>query len=298
MNKILVPTDFGPEAEKAYEVARVVAEKQKAKIVLFHILPTKLKLLTAISNGLVGVTQNTDLEEEIELANEKLDKIVKSRVFGYINVETEILKGENDIVDDVLEFFKKDNHDLVIMGTAGEDKKGESNAEIIARRSTIPVITVHKNQGEDFQIDHVVLPTDLKTLNRKFISNVNTLRTAFNSKLTVLFINSPKNFKETDYINREWSLFKSRYDVGDADFVTYNAFDIESGINKFSTKNKAKMIFIPTHGRTGIDRLFTTSYVEDIINHSDIPVYSYNLNNDLENLPDGKASGWSSGFTG
>lgn len=298
MNKILVPTDFGPEAEKAYEVARVIAEKQKADIVLFHILPTKLKLLTALSNGLVGTSSKTDLKDEVKQANEKLEKIVSSRAFGYIKVETKILHGENDIVDDVLAFFKEEEHDLVIMGTAGEDKKGESNAEIIARRSSIPVITVHKNVGEDFKIDHIVLPTDLKTLNRKFIANINTIKDSFKAKLTVLFINTPKNFKETDYINREWSLFKSRYDVGDAQFVAYNAFDIESGISKFSYKNKAKMIFIPTHGRTGIDRLFTTSYVEDIINHSEIPVYSYNLNNDIANLPDGTATGWSGGFTG
>lgn len=298
MNKILVPTDFGPEAEKAYDVARVIAEKQKADIVLFHILPTKLKLLTALSNGLVGSNVQSDLKEEIKEANEKLKKIVASRVFGYVKVETEILKGESDIIDDVLEFFKKDDHDLVVMGTAGEDKKGESNAEIIARKSTIPVITAHKNVGEDYAIDHIVLPTDLKTLNRKFIANINQLKESFKAKLTVLFINSPKNFKETDYINREWSLFKSRYNVGDAEFVVYNAFDIESGISKFSNKNNVKMIFIPTHGRTGIDRLFTTSYVEDIINHSDIPVYSYNLHNDLANLPDGSSSGWSGGFTG
>ncbi len=295
MKKILVPTDFGQEAKKSYNVARRFAERHDAEIVLFHILPSKMKVLSSLSLGIMGNPSITEVKGEVAAANEQMGEIIKSGAFGVKKVSTKILQGEEGIANDVLHFFNEEEHELVILGTAGEDKSGESNAEIISRKSTIPVLTVHK-EVDHFDVTHILLPTDFKSINRKFIQKIVHIKEVFGAKLTILFINTPKTFKETEYLNREWKLLKNRHHLENIDFDCYNSFDIESGISRYGKKHNVDLIALPTHGRRGIDRLFTTSYVEDIINNSEIPVYSYNLHNDDAHLPGGTNSSYSGGF--
>ena len=57
------------------------------------------------------------------------------------------------------------------------------------------------------------------------------------------------------------------------------------------------MLAVPTHGRTGLSHVFKGSYVEDIINESSVPVFSYNMSNDYHPSYHNRM-GTTGGFTG
>jgi len=57
----------------------------------------------------------------------------------------------------------------------------------------------------------------------------------------------------------------------------YNANFIEEGIIAFSNSVNADLISIGTHGRTGLDMLILGSKTEKVVNHSNIPIFSIQI---------------------
>jgi nucleotide-binding universal stress UspA family protein len=57
----------------------------------------------------------------------------------------------------------------------------------------------------------------------------------------------------------------------------YNAASEEDGILSYADDVKADLIAIGTHGRTGLLHLLSGSIAEDLVNHSQIPVWTLSL---------------------
>jgi hypothetical protein len=164
------------------------------------------------------------------------------------------------------------------MGTSGDDFGGDTNAELVARKAILPVLTVRKKM-EDTNIQKILVPTDFKTVDLKFVNRVNTLSEVFGALVEYVYINTPKHFKDTDYIEKEWSRFNKKYKLESNAFSVFNDHDVELGIVKMLARTNADLLALPTHGRRGLGHLFSGSYTEDIINDVDVPVYSYNMSN-------------------
>ena len=63
---------------------------------------------------------------------------------------------------------------------------------------------------------------------------------------------------------------------------TYNIFNDtieEDGIIYFAEEIDAGMIAMATHGRTGFAHLLSGSIAEDVVNHSNRPVLTFNMKN-------------------
>lgn len=282
MKKIVVPTDFSTAAEKAYEVAGRMANKANAEIVLLHITSSHLDFINNMSYGNYSPSMifDQDPTEEVGSAKEKLEALVKSKAFFGTKVSYFISESyRSNPLKDVLEFLNKHEHSLVVMGTSGDDFGGDTNAELVVRKAIIPVLTVRKKM-EDINIRKILVPTDFKTVDLKFVNRVNTLSEVFGALVEYVYINTPKHFKDTDYIEKEWSRFSKKYKLESNAFSVFNDHDVELGIVKMLARTNADLLALPTHGRRGLGHLFSGSYTEDIINDVDVPVYSYNMSND------------------
>jgi nucleotide-binding universal stress UspA family protein len=282
MKKIVIPTDFSSDAEKAYAVAGQIASRTNAEIVLLHIISSHLDFIDNMSYGsyVPNMLFNEDPTIEIENSKKKLEELVSSDKFHGAKVTYFITESyRSDPLKDVLEFLNKQEHSLIIMGTSGDDFVGDTNAEVVARKSVIPVLTI-KNRIDQFNISKVLLPTDFKTIDLRFVNRISTLSTVFGAKIEFVYINTPKHFKDTDYIEKEWRRFKKKYKLEDAVFSIFSDHDVELGIVKMLERSGADLLAIPTHGRTGLSHLLNGSYTEDIINDVSVPVYSYNMSND------------------
>jgi nucleotide-binding universal stress UspA family protein len=62
-------------------------------------------------------------------------------------------------------------------------------------------------------------------------------------------------------------------------FTTHVFNDLyeEDGIINFAHHMKADMIVMGTHGRKGLAHVLSGSLAEDVVNHVDVPIWSYNI---------------------
>jgi nucleotide-binding universal stress UspA family protein len=244
-----------------------------------------------------------DLEhnEELEKAEalKKLESLSGLPEFADVKVNTSVIENEeDDIIATLLNFLNHKDHSYLVIGTSGDEHKSQSNAELIARKSVIPVITV--KDADTSVIKKVLLPTDFRNINQHFMRDLTALTEAANAEMEILFVNTPKTFTITKEINRYWKRFKFRFSLPiSVTLSVRNAHSIESEILNYAKETGADMIALPTHGKTGLERFFDGSYMEDIVRGSSLPVYSYNMHND-ERKPVFHAHGYSAGrgFTG
>lgn len=300
MNTIVIPTDFSPEAAKAYGLASKLAKLTGAEITLFTVLPSQMRrvsMFLGTDYAYAGLEQNEKLEKAEAL--KKLETLSGLPEFDEVKVNTSVIENEeDDIVSSLLNFLNHKDHSYLIMGTSGDEHKSQSNAELIARKSVVPVITVKAEGSAD--IKKVLLPTDFRTINRHFMRDLTALTDAAEAEVEVLFVNTPKTFTVSKEIARDWKRFKARFSLPASVTLTIrNAHSIESEILDYAKETGANMIALPTHGKTGLERFFGGSFTEDIVRESSLPIYSYNMHND-EQHPLIHASGYSMGrgFTG
>jgi nucleotide-binding universal stress UspA family protein len=133
---ILVPTDFGPAAERALDMAVELAAKLDARITLLHVWSVPAASYT---EGLSWPV--TDIEREAKAAlDEALEKLKRR------HARSEAVLASGREWDAVLDAIGKRGVDLVVMGTHGRRGLARallgSVAEKVVRLSPVPVLTV------------------------------------------------------------------------------------------------------------------------------------------------------------
>jgi len=278
MEKILIPTDFSLTAEKAYKLGAEIAKKNDAEIHLLHIIPAIVRRGLSITGVVEPIV--FPVEEEITAAKILLEKLPANPIFEGVKVSTYLLdKTSDDIPTAISKFEQEYEIDLLICGTDGSRTTRRNYAPIIVRHAHCPVISI-ENEPENMELNHMVLATDFANTNYKMMDNVWELQKLFNSKLTILFVNTPQNFKDTQKIENEYYLFINKYELENTELAIFNDYILEDGILKFVDKVEADMLLMSTHGRTGLSHLFNKSHSEYVVGHADIPVYVYNMHMD------------------
>ncbi|NND88224.1 MAG: universal stress protein, partial [Flavobacteriaceae bacterium] len=156
MKRILVPTDFSDQAEKALHVAAQIATKNNSEIYLEHSLDIPLHI-----NG--GNTPGAMPESMyfIKLAEKEFEPLLKKPYLQDLNIYEAI--GHDEIYKDVQRAVEEKNIDLIVMGSHGSSGFKEmfigSNAEKVVRTSSIPVLVI-KNDRPNFEINNFVFATD------------------------------------------------------------------------------------------------------------------------------------------
>jgi nucleotide-binding universal stress UspA family protein len=135
---ILVPTDFGESAERALDLAIVLASRFESKVTLLHaswIPPLAYA-------GYTGLAWPVD--EMMATAQKELDAVVAKAKVRYPRVEGFITMSDPTAA--ILEVAKSNGADLIVMGTHGRRGIARalvgSVAERIVRLSLVPVLTV------------------------------------------------------------------------------------------------------------------------------------------------------------
>ena len=135
--RVLVPTDFSPDSERALAVARQLVAKTGGKLVVLHSYD-----LPALLTGGAALAQ-ASLEKALQDAGR--DKLAALKAtLGGVDVETVLEQGRPDMA--VLETADRIKAELIIMGTRGRTGLAHvvlgSTAERVIRRAHPAVIAV------------------------------------------------------------------------------------------------------------------------------------------------------------
>jgi nucleotide-binding universal stress UspA family protein len=277
MKRILVPCDFEAPSQEAFNFALNIAAISGGEVFVLNVID-----LPVVSESAYGVPQyaySPELLADLKIEARKNFERLRKEYHGTVPVNFTSQQGPVRPV--IREFIASQKIDLIIMGAHGSSRWEEffigSNTERIVRTSPVPVIAVRK-AIDYLAVKHIVLPSKLELNQHHFMDKVKELQKFFHATLHVLFVNTPPNFKRDEESRAALNDFAKEYQLTDFTLDTRNDPYEEDGILQFATETKADMIAMATHGRRGLAHLFTGSIAEEVLVHSEFPLWTYKLN--------------------
>lgn len=277
MNTILVPVDFSKYSEYALEVAASIARKHQAEIVLLHMM------------GLPESFLNKNEKDEVfnaiyfmKLTRNKFKEFLNKDYLKGLEVSTAVKSQK--VFSEINEVAEEYAADLIVMGSHGVTGIAEafigSNTEKVVRTSNIPVLVI-KEPMPDFEILKPVLLTDFEPKSKDAFNRAIKFFKTFGVQPSILFINIPEKFMNTEKMHALASEFFEDEILNDGKLkdsvIFYDDYSTEMGIFNFCRHNEVDIIGIPTHGRKGLSHFIYGSLGEDVANHAEIPVVTFRL---------------------
>jgi nucleotide-binding universal stress UspA family protein len=275
MKKILVPFDFSKTAINAFRFALDITSQSKGTVHLLHVIelpfindPIVMPVITFEQGFFKDLREKADKEFDKIISKYNLDGKVKTTVeFG-------------PIAKMITEFATKQSMDLIVMGSHGASGLREvfvgSNAEKVVRNSSIPVLVI-KNYYKG-PIKNIIFPNTLELDNMQdFTMKVKALQAFFKAKLHIVYINTPTNFTPDTITLQRLKEFAKRFMFRDFTINIFNHQFEEDGILDFAKSMNGDLTAIGTHGRKGISHLINGSLAENVVNHTQSSIWTYNL---------------------
>ncbi len=275
MKRILVPIDFSEQAKAAAKVAAKIAKQVGAEIYLLHMLE--------MPEGIIDMQGGSDNSTPASLlfmkkVHERFTELKNETFFNGITLKETVQFHKT--FDGVIEESKKNNIDLVVMGSAGATGLTEiligSNTEKVVRHSDVPVLVIKKDTS-DFVINNIVFASDFANDSKNKFQNIINFAAIFNAKLHLLYVNTAHNFNSTKKISSTINNFVSEFTIPDFDTYIYNDISVEKGILNYTNDIQADLIALNTHGRSGLSQLFNASISEELTNHALKPVITFKI---------------------
>jgi nucleotide-binding universal stress UspA family protein len=274
MKRILVPTDFSKHAQYALKVAAQIARENNSEIILLHMLELPHQAGDAIGSG----HQIPEIMFYKDKAISNLEELMDADFLEGINV-SEIVQFEKAF-DGILAVSKKNNVDLIVMGSHGTSGFQEmligSNTEKVVRFSEAPVLVI-KNENDNFKTNNFVFASDFSEEIKKPFQQLVEFAKVFNSNLNLVMINTPNSFKPTHLAEKIMNEFIAEFNYANYSLHIYNDVNVEKGILNFANSVSADLIGMCTHGRTGFSHFFNGSISEDLVNHAVRPVITFKI---------------------
>jgi nucleotide-binding universal stress UspA family protein len=140
--RILVPVDGSPTSNTGLDEAVKLARSGRARIRLLHIVDDTVAFNTPDGAGVNYVLDALRKSGEEAVAGAK-ERVRRAK----LEAETELVENATGrVADAIVERAKRWKADLIVMGTHGRSGFDRlligSNAELVVRHSTIPVLLV------------------------------------------------------------------------------------------------------------------------------------------------------------
>ncbi|HWA34096.1 MAG TPA: universal stress protein [Cyclobacteriaceae bacterium] len=275
MKNILVPCDFSPVATEAFKFALDLAHQDRGQItVLFAIdLPVFVG-----GFDLQPYLYDPSLANDLKVwATARFNELLK---LNSLRIPVNLQTTQATVLQAVRQAVKSNRSDLVVMGTQGAHGANEvlfgSNTEKIVRFSPVPVFSIRQSIPLS-AINKIVFPTDMATIHPSLISELKKLQDFFDASLDILWINTPVNFRTDKEIEKNLAKLAADHSLKNYSVCISNSLDAEGGIIGYTRKVQADVIAMATHGRRGLAHIFDGSLTEDVVNHANLPVWTYSL---------------------
>lgn len=277
MKKILVPIDFSKVSAYGTTLAVKIANYMKSEIRFVHVINLPSHILLTPEGELFEDgdfdTSVQKLQKEKALLNledwksKYFPTATTSVVYGHVN-------------DTILGLIKKENFDLVVMGTHAVSGLSEflshTHGEYLAMHSPVPVMTL-KCDRSDMQIKKIVLASSFKNPDVPHAESLVKLVNAFNAKLYLLRINTPADFISDSQIYKNMDAFIEKHGINNVEKAIYNDHHVEDGIVHYVAQEDIDIIGIGSWQRTGLNKLINGCVSSDLLNHVFKPIFTFKL---------------------
>ncbi len=147
LRKVLWPTDFSANAEKALGYVTSLSEKYQTEVHVLYVIPE-----LALHDSWYGEFDKSHIDKiqewERKTAKKRLDQVCEQYLQGCPLYVKHIATG--DPAEEIIKLVEREKMDMVIMASHG--RKGRfhfgSVAEKVVKNSPVPVITIPIGSGK------------------------------------------------------------------------------------------------------------------------------------------------------
>jgi len=281
MKKILFPTDFSEAAENAFVYALNVAKKTGAEIVTFHSFRQPDLSRSRLPITISEIYESINLEEFENYKDyvPRLREIAEREGLTKIKVSHVLEDGET--IPSILRIAKKENPDLIIMGTTGASGLKEifigSLAGEIMENAPCPVLAIPIEAKFDGRLNRIAFTTEFKIEEKIALEYLNKWSRPFYSD--IFCIHTDINHVEP---------FAHRMDELKVDFLTdrnikFEVLDgggetLEHIISNYLFENKIDLLAMVIHKRNFFQELFSYSQTKKMAYHFSVPILALPAN--------------------
>lgn len=252
VKKILVPLDGSEFSENVLPHVEPLWRRTKADVWFAHVCPR------AVGTSLAAQLYLQQVREKLEGWPDEFRSMV--------------LTG--DAADQIVRQASQGKFDLIVLSSHGRSGLGRlfygSTAEAILRRSDVPVMVV-RPEAKPKTPGTILLPLDGSKRAEKAVAPALELASLFRARLLLLTVAPPRIPAETaigNLLRVHGEALKRGLDT--QVIVAYG--DPVHGILDVAKREKADLIAIATHGRSGFERLKFGSVTESLLRRSPIPL--------------------------
>lgn len=268
MKKILVPTDFSPNADKALNYAVEIARRAGGEITIVHAI------------------EASNLEEATKAAEEKMSLIQKSISSAeQLNVTTKIYNDSS--VNSIVAAIDELKPDLVVMGTLGSSGVKEiiygSRTGNVISQSSVPVLAVPL-LSEWNAPNKILLAVNNFSVNEKLTNPVFELASLFKASVQVAVFTDT----DDDYVDDYQVHAKNVADFSNALQKLYPDTEIRAvhlagkhfrdSLQNWIIENQINMLVMLTYRRNLIGSIFNSSMTKKMSYHTNIPLLAIPVN--------------------
>jgi nucleotide-binding universal stress UspA family protein len=262
IQKILVPTDFSEGAKTAARFAIQLGNQFGSQITLGHFYQ-----IPRSTGSFVSIRKIVEADAQSDM--EKLQNELSSEVANGASLE--VLVQESNTVNTIVGKAKRENYDLIVMGTKGASGLagvilGSVAASVLERAET-PLLTVPPHTTFD-QLTKIALALDDKGI--KEYNNfdlLHTLVSTFDSKLNVVHVDTGSG--DLELASRVHYLFK---EVEHTYTCILDSDDIDKSIQNFTRTQEADLLCMLRRKHSLLHRLFTSSHTKSEVTQADVPL--------------------------
>lgn len=283
MKRILVPTDFSKESENAIQTAMPIAQAFNATIVLLHVLEVS-SLESFCEEG--SETSEEEVHDAVKIneclkeAQENFDRSSTLHGLDQLDLSIEQFIRIGNPIKQIEESIGKDNIDFVIMGAKApvglNDMLLGTTTDKLLRKVNCPVLSVNEIVPAE-AFTKLVLPTTTIGKEHGLINIVKKLQQAFNSKIYLVRINTPKHFMPDNESLALLEEFALENNLNMYETYVYSHTDEEDGIREFAESVKGGIIALSTSAHTGLWKIIQGSVTKELVNHSKRPVLTVKM---------------------
>jgi len=275
MKKILVPTDFSPNADKATDYAVQIAKLNEATVYLIHACDhmDPLYLDGAMTHMEYNQRIMDEAFEKLELRRRSIEETEQ------VLVNTQLYNGS--VQDTILVAAEEHQADLVIMGTLGitglKDKIFGSKTAALINHCPVPLLAIPLEYDWSKPACFLFAIKDVEEA-IPLLGPAFELASFFNAEVQLTLFTDKNDTGALDYISDERVIVhaaeKLKEQHKDVVIRTEHLLgrNFEESITEYIEQNNIDLLVMITHKRSLLGQLFHHSMTRKMSNHTKVPV--------------------------
>lgn len=282
MKTLLIPTDFSETSEAAVDFGLQLAEHHGYDVILHHTVDF---VQTYDSMYMDAPNIHSLTEEVVEDCEVRLENLLRKCDRNILTISKSLTIG--NMIADIRKVVGEREVDLIVMGTKGASGMKEffvgSNTEKVVRLVDCPVISI-PGSLKVADIRKILVPVDLREVRPSFLRQISKFQQLFSASVDFLWVKTPHTIENSDLVTEEFNALLGEYEIASSSFtIVHDVFPVE-GILAYAKDTEADMIAMATHARRGLSHLFSGSLTEDVMNHTESPMWSFKLDKNEEKI--------------